>query len=105
MEAMSAGLLCVHPNYGALYETAANMTYMYQYDEDPNRHAGVFYHVLDNAINIINREDVRVNLSATSSYARSYYSWDARVPVWNGLLNAVKDMPREFPKPTFTYST
>jgi hypothetical protein len=105
MEAMSAGLLCVHPNYGALYETAANMTYMYQFDEDLNRHAGVFYHILDNAIKIINQEDVRVNLSATSSYARNYYSWNSRVPVWNGLLNAVIQQPRELPKPTFTYST
>lgn len=105
MEAMSAGLICVHPNYGALYETAANMTFMYQFDEDLNRHANQFYHILDNAINIANEDWVKANLAAQSSYVNNFYSWNTKVPLWNGLLSSMKDLPRDLPKPTFTYST
>jgi len=43
MEAMSAGLACVHPNNGALYETAAIWALMYQWHDDPHAHAAVFY--------------------------------------------------------------
>lgn len=105
MEAMSAGLLCVHPNYGALYETAANLTFMYQWNENVNEHANQFYHLLDNAINIANEDWVKSNLATQSAYARNFYSWNARVPVWNGLLSSMVNLPRELPKPSFTYST
>jgi glycosyltransferase involved in cell wall biosynthesis len=39
IESMSAGLMCVHPNYGALPETSAGLTSMYQFDENKNQHA------------------------------------------------------------------
>ena len=43
IEAIRSGLVCIHPNYGALPETAANATIMYDYDEDPTRHANLAY--------------------------------------------------------------
>tara|TARA_B110000977_G_C11073197_1_gene490259 strand:+ start:540 stop:1496 length:957 start_codon:yes stop_codon:yes gene_type:complete len=43
IEAIRSGLVCIHPNYGALGETAANASIMYDYDEDPTRHASMAY--------------------------------------------------------------
>jgi glycosyltransferase involved in cell wall biosynthesis len=43
IEAIKSGLVCIHPNYGALAETAANATIMYDYDEDPTNHARMAY--------------------------------------------------------------
>lgn len=43
IEAIRSGLVCIHPNFGALPETAANATIMYDYDEDPSRHANMAY--------------------------------------------------------------
>lgn len=45
IEAIKSGCVCIHPNYGALPETAANATIMYNYDEDPTRHANLAYAV------------------------------------------------------------
>lgn len=50
LEAMSAGLVCVHPNFAALPETAANWTYMYQWNENPSEHAATFHMILSDAI-------------------------------------------------------
>lgn len=95
MEAMSAGLLCVHPNYGALYETAAGWTTMYQWTEDLNQHAMAFYHVLDVAIQGLHKAEIQSSLSAQAAFANINYSWAGRVPYWNtyleGLVEHVKD--------------
>lgn len=43
IEAIKSGCVCIHPNFGALPETAANATIMYDYDEDPSRHANLAF--------------------------------------------------------------
>lgn len=43
IEAIKSGCVCIHPNYGALPETAANSTIMYDYEEDPTKHANLAY--------------------------------------------------------------
>lgn len=43
IEAIRSGCVCIHPNFGALPETAANATIMYDYDEDPSRHANLAF--------------------------------------------------------------
>ena len=45
IEAIRSGVLCIHPNYGALAETSANATIMYDYNEDPATHANLAYAV------------------------------------------------------------
>ena len=59
MESMSAALLCVHSNYGALFETAANWTMMYNLHEDPHKHAQVFFSVLESAILKVRKNNVQ----------------------------------------------
>lgn len=98
MEAMSAGLLCVHSNLGALHETAANWTQMYQYHEDLNHHAGLFYSVLDGAIANYWDEGIQSRIASQRSYANVFYNWGVRKFQWQALMESLLDEPRELPK-------
>ena len=95
MEAMSAGLLCVHSNYAALPETAANWTMMYQYSEDLQEHAGMFYQVLAGAIESLNNENVQQRIS---SHANVFYNWNVRKIQWEALLQSLLHEDRSLPK-------
>lgn len=98
MEAMSAGLACVHPNLGALYETAAGWTHMYQYDEDVNAHAHAFYQMLDGVIENYAEENVQQRVDSASSYANVFYNWEMRKWQWEALLKSLVNEPRVLPK-------
>ncbi len=43
IEAIRCGVLCIHPNIGALSETSANATIQYNYNEDKSAHANIAY--------------------------------------------------------------
>jgi UDP-glucose:(glucosyl)LPS alpha-1,2-glucosyltransferase len=105
MEAMSAGMLCVHSNLGALYETAANWTNMYQVHEDPHKHADIFYHVLDQSIASYHNPEVQKRLMVQKSFADAFYNWDGREVQWKALLESYKDSPTKatVEEPTFVY--
>jgi hypothetical protein len=106
MEAMSAGILCVHSNLGALSETAANLTMMYQYEEDPSVHASKFATVLDIAIENYWNEKTQSFLQMQKSYADIFYNIDSKVPQWEALIKSLLDLPRSLPEPEkemFTY--
>jgi glycosyltransferase involved in cell wall biosynthesis len=110
MEAMSAGLICVHSGYGALPETAANWTFMYQMQDDLNNHASMFYGVLKSAIDVIKAlddEQYQSKIRAQKAYVDVFYNWDLLKMQWQGLLEGLKDLPREIPSagPTFEYRT
>lgn len=107
IESMSAGLLCVHPTLGALPETAANWTMQYQWDETPNKHAGIFYQSLDTAINLMreNLSKTQGQLSSQRAYTNVFYSWDLRKMQWEAFLSSLLEEPRAFEqeKQYFTY--
>lgn len=107
IESMSAGLLCVHPTLGALPETAANWTMQYQWDETPNKHAGIFYQSLDTAINLVreNHPKTQGQLSSQRAYTNVFYSWDLRKMQWEAFLTSLLEEPRAFEKEKqlFTY--
>jgi len=101
MEGMSAGCLCIHPNYAALYETAANWTWMYQWTESKRDHANVMYTQLCNAIETYWTEGVQSRLAGQKSYADVFYSWQFRKQQWEALLlnilntKGIKVTPKE----------
>jgi glycosyltransferase involved in cell wall biosynthesis len=108
MEAMSAGLVCVHSNLGALPETAANWTYMYQFQEDLNSHAMIFMNTLRIAIkNLINdKENTISRLKNQSLYVDQVYNWDYRKVQLENLLTQMLNLSREFEKEiVFNYKT
>lgn len=109
IEAMSAGCLCIHPNLGALPETSAHWTFMYPFHEEPNHHAGQFYDMLRHGINIIKEQpnSLRLKLMGQKSFTDVTYTWDVRENEWRGLLDSIRNLPKEFDKSaskkTYTY--
>lgn len=110
IEAMSAGLMCVHPNYGGLVDTSGGLNFMYQGDQDINKHANIFYQALDHAIQNVSSEGVQDYLKLTKVYADSRYSWNKVVSQWEDLLTGLKAEyntveSRKIPSPKFVYNT
>lgn len=89
IEAMAAGCLCVHPNFAALYETAANFNLMYQWDSNPTDHAVMFYQHLDTAIHAVGSDHVQNALKTTRDYTNHFYGWDVRIQEWTDFLNNI----------------
>jgi glycosyltransferase involved in cell wall biosynthesis len=106
MEAMSAGLNCVHPNYGALYETAANWTSMYHWHENPNDHARMHYVMLDNAIKSVSNENMQSRLASQKVYTDAFYNWENRAMQWKALMQSIVDAKedRSFLEEEFVYA-
>lgn len=105
LEAISAGAICIHSNYGALYETAANWTQMYQMNEDINAHAGTLYNILD--LTIQNTDNMLTRTGSAKSYVDLFHGWDMKKREWESLLESLKSSitDRSFPKPVFKFST
>lgn len=99
MEAMSAGIMSVHSNLGALFETSAGWTAMYQYESNKRDHAKIFYNYLNGVVDKISRnwseelgrsEELDNHLSNQSYYANSMYNWQSRKLEWETLLKSIK---------------
>lgn len=107
IEAMSAGLVCVHPNYGALAETSANWTTMYQYNEDLNKHASLFYGILKNTIeNLRDSNYFESAINFQKFYANNFYNWNNRKEQWAAVMQSLMEEPRgivEDVRPMFHY--
>jgi len=107
MEAMSAKCLCVHSDFGALPETAANWTMMYPFNEDRSVHANVFYNCLSVAIDNILTNDTgqTLKLNGIKDYADLFYNWNIRKIQWENFLKSMLNVPREIETPheTFVY--
>jgi UDP-glucose:(glucosyl)LPS alpha-1,2-glucosyltransferase len=91
IESMSAGLACVHPNFGGLFETAGGMTRMYQWHEEPAGHARVFHQHLTQVIDALRAGNpvLRARLAVQKSHADARYNWAARAVEWEVLLRSL----------------
>lgn len=91
MEAMSAGCVCIHPNYGALWETAANLTLMYNWQEDQRDHLNLFYGILKQILLTynFNEPESASRMLYTKHYADMFYSWKGRKMQWEGFLKDI----------------
>ena len=90
IEAMSAGLMCVHPNLAGFSDTAGGLTFMYQWDENPQVHVNKFYHALDHAIEVVNNEDMQNYLRFVKMYADSRYNWTKIAGQWQDVMHQLK---------------
>jgi glycosyltransferase involved in cell wall biosynthesis len=105
LEAMSAGLLCIHPNYGCLPETASNWTMMYDYHENKEVHEKIFYEHLKKAIDSVNQKEVQRKLKYQSQYVNHFYNWETRTQEWIDLLKSLEHLSPKIPKNiSFSYS-
>lgn len=109
MEAMSAGLLCVHPNFGALPETSGGLTIQYQGDwENKNLHANAFAKTLEAAIELVKADNEKDMVRYGKFYADSRYNIDRAKNSWNVFLERLKSQypdaeSRKFQKEMFSY--
>jgi glycosyltransferase involved in cell wall biosynthesis len=110
MESMSAGLLCVHPNLAALADTSGGLNSMYQYHDDPSKHAKLFYNYLNHAVSIVNSDSSQNYLKFVKTYADSRFNITKISSQWEGLLNdLLQQYPtvesRSVPSKMFVYKT
>jgi UDP-glucose:(glucosyl)LPS alpha-1,2-glucosyltransferase len=112
IESMSAGLLCVHPSYGALPDTAGGMTAMYPMEGDVNRHAATFYANLDNAVTHVLETHMQYYLRFVKGVADARFNLHKITSAWDSLLRStLQQYPtvesRAYRKPVqmFRYST
>lgn len=90
IEAMATGLVCVHPNYGALSETASRWTWEYQWQQDKRDHMIRLSYILEQAINNI-RTKRPTREFAQAAYAQSYFGWKYRASQWTLFLQEILD--------------
>ena len=91
IEAMSAGLLCIHPNLAALSETSMGLTWMYQWNEDANAHAGGFMQVLHHGIEVMRnqREAIEADLKLQKIQVDRVHGWNNKANEWKALLESI----------------
>jgi glycosyltransferase involved in cell wall biosynthesis len=111
IEAMSAGLLCVHPNFGALSETSGGLNIMYQGDYlNKVNHANIFAQHLSAAIDIVRKNEHEQMVSFNKTYVDSRFNIERVKAQWTNMLNnLLKQYPtiesRGKPKKQFVYRT
>lgn len=93
LEAMSAGCLCVHPNFGCLPETASNWTMMYPYHEKIIPHEERCYQELKKAIDIVNTQKTQEHLKKQKEYVDYFFNWERRTQEWIDLLTSLENLP------------
>jgi UDP-glucose:(glucosyl)LPS alpha-1,2-glucosyltransferase len=103
-EAMSAKMLCVHPNLAALWETAANWTSSYQFNEDLNKHAQIFHSILGQSIEHYWNPNIQSQLNSQKAYADVFYNWTARAQQWTMLLESLQNESTEIIEQKQMYS-
>lgn len=92
MESMSSGLLCVHPNFGALPETSGGLNIMYQGDyTDKNNHAKIFLNYLNAAIEFIKTEESNNMISFNKTFVDGKYNIQRISGMWEMMLKSLLD--------------
>lgn len=80
VEAMSAGLLCVTSDLGAIPEVSGGHTTIYPYAANAEEHQQRFTARIENAIKLV--KSGSWNPTAQIEYANKTYSWDAAKENW-----------------------
>lgn len=110
IESMSAGLVCVHPTLAALPETSGGLTSIYQFDQDNNKHANVFYQYLDHAVRMNNTEGLNKYLPFVKAYADTRFNLQKISGQWNHMMQELllkypDAESRKIPGKMFIYKT
>jgi len=112
VEAMSAKLLCVHPNYCALPFTTGGLNIMYPGDKDPQKHINKFAQYLETAIRMIKTEkDLITNrLMFNKAFVDTRFSMNMVARNWSLILDQLSKKystieSRKIPEQMFHYNT
>jgi UDP-glucose:(glucosyl)LPS alpha-1,2-glucosyltransferase len=88
LEAMSAKMLCVHPNLAALPDTSGSLNFMYQGSTNPQEHLNSFFGALGGGIGVVreNSQSLQDHLSFNKHYVDWRYNPQVVVSKWVALL-------------------
>jgi glycosyltransferase involved in cell wall biosynthesis len=86
IEALSAGLIVVTSNLGALPETTEGLATIYPYLMDKQTHAGFFASILEKEIAEVRNGK---NFEQQSRLYAQRWSWDNRINQWTNLLDTL----------------
>lgn len=89
IEAMSAGLTTVHSSLGALPETSMGLSLMYDYTEDVNTHANVFYQNMKQAIESVDNPTIRRLNDIQKLTCDAIHSTNRLSVEWNNLVKSL----------------
>jgi len=90
IEAIKSQVICVHPNYGALPETAANATIVYDYDEDPSAHANYAYAVACHLVENMNADpDYFQKFTTSDRYNLARNNIQSYKTLWDSLITTL----------------
>lgn len=92
IEAMKSQVICIHPDLGALPETAASGTIMYPYTENIQKHANMAFSVADFLIENIRKDHEFFSKTVTTErYVNPKHNTGSFGTMWNALLADVLD--------------
>jgi len=92
IEAIRNGLICIHPNYGALLETSDGATLVYDYTENAQEHANICYTLTKNVLNVITQDpNFFANYTQSDRYALPRSGINNFTQSWNGVLRKLND--------------
>lgn len=88
IEAIKNQVICIHPNYGALTETAANATIVYEYNEDPATHANYAFSIAAQVLKVQQENPNYFNrFTYSDRYNLARNNIDSFTNVWNQVLS------------------
>ena len=91
IEAMSAGLLCVHPNFAALPDTSGGLNMMYQGDINPTTHANIFLGVMHSAITQVVENKLENYLKYVKTYADNRFNIAKIANQWDFIMRELSE--------------
>jgi len=92
IEAIRSGVLCIHPNFGALSETSANATVMYDYTENLQEHAQLAYNLTRQILDTqVADPNFIKGMTTGDRLSLGRHGIDAYAGAWNRLLKILDD--------------
>lgn len=92
IEAIKSQCICIHPNFAALPETAANATVMYDYIEDPQKHANYAFAVARQILTSMQTDPNYFNgFTYSDRFALARNNIPSFVNMWNAVIRNVLD--------------
>jgi UDP-glucose:(glucosyl)LPS alpha-1,2-glucosyltransferase len=90
IESMSAGCLCLVPNWGALPETCANFAWMYTMDPNTRAHAAKFAELIQHAVDHYWDSELQQTLVLQKTYFDTFYNLQRRLKEWTVFLSKLR---------------
>lgn len=88
IEAIKNQVICIHPNYGALTETAANATIVYEYNEDRAKHANYAFSIAAQLLKVQQENPNYFNrFTFSDRYNLARNNIESFTNVWNQVLS------------------